>query len=486
MKINISRTVVMTAALAVAAGGLLAFAGSAAATNPPASASTFIGTAQLPASANGKLQFSATSGSESTAVTWSTNTAIGASAQSAELQVETTASPAVEQITNSITAPQANSQLSFGSPITTQGGFTGGTLVDSILGAASNADTAAISSTGATFEVFVSSGDASSNYTPVFDAFVTIFPDFSFQISSSNPVVGRPAATVAVQPITSVPSGSPVTVNVAIDATAVGTLSIFADGSTTALATKTITDPSGPVAFTINTGAGAAAPNLADGSHTITASFTPGSGSPASGVGAGADTTGASVSIQGATSENITVNVQADEGTFSYTVGSGTVNLLPKTGTGYDSKGHAGSFGSGTFNYTGAINPVTVHDYRQQSKPGWYVNGVVSDFTGPAGATIDGKDLGWTPSVTSQTSGVTAGSAITPVTPGLKGTGPGGIVHGNSSSAVSGGGDLADAVVGGGQNDTVLGAGLTLVAPDTTKPGTYNATLTFTAFDAAR
>ncbi len=483
MNIKIGRTTALASALAIAAGGLLAFAGPASATEPPASSTPLIGSTQLPASANGKLLFSVAAGAETDPVTWSTSTSIGASAQSAALFTET--SSGIQEISNAISASQANSQLSFGSPIATQPvseWSSPGSLVDSILGAASGADNAKVSSTGATFEVWVASGDANSNYTPVFDAFVTIFPDYGFQISAANPVSGRAAATVTVGSLAPVNSGSTASLTATISSGASGTLVFYADG--TALGAGTPVAAGVVTPQTVTTGA---AP-LGAGSHNITAVFTPNGSST---VGSGSDTVGSALvvnAVAGTYGENVTVTVKPEEGQFTYTVGTGAVSLLATTGA----NGHVGAFGSGTFNYSANMNPVTVTDLRVQSAPGWHVDGAVTDFAGSGTAanhTIPGYDLGWVPAVTTQdpASDVTAGPAIAPQTnPGLSGVFTGVDPNdGTGGTSAPGGGKLALAGVGKGLQTTVLGGALNLKVPDSTKDGVYNATLTFTAITTA-
>ena len=115
---------------------------------------------------------------------------------------------------------------------------------------------------------------------------------------------------------------------------------------------------------------------------------------------------------------------------------------------------------------TGAINPVTVTDLRL-ANPGWSANGQVSDFArSGGGGTIDGAQLGWTPSVTSSS----AGQTVT----------PGGAVVAGAAGGLKVPSILGTAPAGAGRGTAVFGAGLTLKVPTTVAPGTYNATLTLT------
>lgn len=465
MKFKLSRTTALVGAVAVAAGVLLTLAG-------PANAA-LVGTPVGSDTGNGNLTFSPSSGLAGAAPTWHTLTACPAADQSgAALFVNTTDVTGPALISPSVAGVLVSSPFSG----TISGGDLGAAVLGSFVGPTSFPNT---------YELVVGCKDSSAHYHYVQDAFVTFTAAGDWSISATSTVQdNRPAATVAVDAFTpsSVASGTPVTLSAHVTGTApvVGSLQFKVDG--TAVGSPVAVSAAGAVTLpNVTTGPSGL---ISDGAHTVTAAFTA-AASPTSAVKDGADTVGSALNIQGAAGENLTVNVQADEGTFTYTVQtSPTVVLNPATGAGIDSKGHLGSFGSGTFNYAAPMNPVTVHDFRQQSKPGWHVNGVVSNFLGVSGAgsgkTIPGGDLGWHPIVTSQTSGVTAGPDVTPgaASPTLFGTATGGI-----DTAFTGGSDLAAAAVGGGQNDTVLNANLSLVVPDSTLPGTYNATLTFTAID---
>jgi len=115
---------------------------------------------------------------------------------------------------------------------------------------------------------------------------------------------------------------------------------------------------------------------------------------------------------------------------------------------------------------SGAINPVTVTDLRT-ADPGWSLSGQLSDFAGPAGASLPGNTLGWTPSLQSSSAGqnAAAGPSVAP----------------NSGAGLSGGSLLGSAVVGAGRGTAVFGADVDLVIPTSTEPGTYSAVLTLTA-----
>jgi len=476
MKTKIMRMTAVAGAFAIAAGGLLAVAGPASAANPPASSTTLIGTAQLPPSANGKLQFSAATGDPTTAVTWSTTTSIGGSSAFAELQVET--SNGFQQVTNAIGPNDANSSLTFANPITTQSGWSGGDLVDSILGAATATDNNVVNSSGATFEIWVASGDSSNNYTPVFDAFVTIFPDFSFQISATNPVgVGPVLATPAVT-ITAPTSGTTLA--------AAGTATTY---------TATVTGgsaPTGTVQFEdvtsgtpVNLGP---AQSLASVGGVQTATLTGDTSLTTGGThniaavysGDAANSTETSGQIQvivpSSTGQNITVQIPPFAGTFTYTFSQATVDLGTAT---HNATTH-------TFDASGALNPVTVHDARPQTTPGWAVSGAMGVFHlgGSATVTEPGNTLGWTPSIgtADNPAGINHGPIVAPNAPGLGGViTPNAATPGYDDTITSGGSELADAPHPAGQGNTELDASLQLAFPDSAPAGAYSGVLTLTA-----
>lgn len=114
---------------------------------------------------------------------------------------------------------------------------------------------------------------------------------------------------------------------------------------------------------------------------------------------------------------------------------------------------------------TGAINPVRVTDTRRDA-PAWSLSGQVSDFV-DGERVIDGKHLGWTPSVRENEGGAAAG---VPVVSGLV-AGPG-----LSEPAV-----LGSAAAGHARGSVLLGADLDLRLPVSAAEGRYAATLTLTA-----
>jgi hypothetical protein len=271
-------------------------------------------------------------------------------------------------------------------------------------------------------------------------------------------------ATTTTLTITSatVRTGTSVTLKATVSPTAAaGTVQFFKGG--TSLGTVTVA--SGKATKVVDTNSSPLAP----GTYSFTAVFTPtnstaytGSTSsavtlkvlPAAGGGT-TPTTTITPSTHG--SETITQNVPAN-GKFKLTVESGATVTM-----------HAPVRSGDNETSTGTLVPVTVTDTRN-TVPGWTVSGHVSAFTGTgnaSGHTIPAKDLGWAPSIASQSVGqdATAGSAVTAgTTPGL----------GAPSS-------WANAASGVGLGTASLAAGLTLTVPYTTKPGVYTATFTVTA-----
>lgn len=115
---------------------------------------------------------------------------------------------------------------------------------------------------------------------------------------------------------------------------------------------------------------------------------------------------------------------------------------------------------------SGELRPVRVTDTRS-AVPGWTASGQVSDFV--AGAErLSGAYLGWTPQVVSQpgTGAVTAGARVAPGFPAGRG------LLDSSPLAIG---------AAGTRGMSELGAALRIEAPTTQAPGTYVATITFTA-----
>ncbi len=115
----------------------------------------------------------------------------------------------------------------------------------------------------------------------------------------------------------------------------------------------------------------------------------------------------------------------------------------------------------------GAIGGITVTDTRSGA-PGWAASGRVRDLVAVDGAVLNGKYLGWTPSVLSSTAGqnVSAGPAVAP-----------GFVEGNG---IKGWSVLGQAAAGASQGTAVLGADIRIEAPTTTEVGDYTGVVLIT------
>ncbi len=299
---------------------------------------------------------------------------------------------------------------------------------------------------GATSEVTVicfagASGQGASE--PVQSAFVAISTDGNTYTETAN---GGPAATTTT--LTASPNPATVGQTVNLKAT-------VSDGGSTPAGTVQFetggSDIGGPVT-TVNGVASTTTTASATGTVTLTAVFTP---TDATAFSASTGTASLVINPAAANSgtEPLAVTVPA-EGSFTLTVGTGTVSLAVSTD---------GSTG------TGALNPVSVSDTRN-TFPGWSVSGQDSDWTGTGtaqGGTISGNQLGWSPTSTTLANAVTLGPVVTPAAPGL-----------GTTAAV-----LASVHAGNGNGfgTSTFGANLTLDIPASTPAGPYTSTLTVTA-----
>jgi hypothetical protein len=111
-------------------------------------------------------------------------------------------------------------------------------------------------------------------------------------------------------------------------------------------------------------------------------------------------------------------------------------------------------------NMTGALNPVTVKDYRGGAT-GWTLTGSVSDFTNGTGGKITGDKFTWTPKVTNG-----EGSPSTAVAGSTGPIGTGATLASAPNAATGTGGTFT------------ADADLSLAVPAYQQIGTYNATLT--------
>lgn len=217
---------------------------------------------------------------------------------------------------------------------------------------------------------------------------------------------------------------------------------VFKEGTTTV---ATVAVASG-VASTTLTG-------VANGTHTYTAEFQPSDALYSGSTSSTATVQLGAIVAPGSGTSNITVAIPTGVGNLYLTSYSTSVNL-----------GTAVRNGS-TLDASGTLNAV-VTDERQVEYPAWNLNGQVTDFTKPGGAVLDGKYLGWTPSVAVNTIGSTAGPVVAPAptsTNGLK-----------TVSLLATGAPSYNGTV------TTASAVLLLKAPVNTPAGAYSATLTLT------
>jgi len=214
----------------------------------------------------------------------------------------------------------------------------------------------------------------------------------------------------------------------------------------------------------VNNGTATFSGTFALGTHNLSAAFTP--TNPAQfGPSTGTRTITVSTAPPNSVQQNITTSVPLT-GALTITVQNTQVNLPPMQL-------------SGTLLTTsGSINDTTVTDTRN-SNPGWNVSGQVTDFAGNPAGTINGDNLGWTPTVVSFSPGqtVTAGAAVSPA-PGIA---PGAPPPDPSQGLKTTARTMASAAAGSGVGTAVLNATVTLNAPTNTPPGTYTGTLTLTA-----
>jgi hypothetical protein len=261
-------------------------------------------------------------------------------------------------------------------------------------------------------------------------------------VTTTTTLASSPAAPTTVDVVSLTASVSPVN--------AAGTVS-FKEGSTT-VGTAVVNGGTASVSLT----------GLSAGTHSYTADFVPTSSAAFLPSSASAASVTVTEFAGVKASESITTKV--DSGALIITAGGATVDLGTL------------ALNSGNSLLVSApkdINPVTVTDTRAGNL-GWNVNGTVADFTSGSNQ-ISSANLGWTPKVISQDSvqTVTAGAVVAPGA---------GIAAGAASTAgLKSASLLGSAVAGKSIGTAQLGASLVLQAPTSTKPGTYNTTLTLTA-----
>lgn len=224
-------------------------------------------------------------------------------------------------------------------------------------------------------------------------------------------------------------------------ATAAAGVINFKEGATTVA--------SAPVA---SEAASALLTGVADGTHIYTAEFVPSDTVYAGSTSLPATVVVGAVTAPGSKTVNITTTIPSGVGTLTLSGVSSSVALGTATLSG------------GTLNASGTLNAV-VTDSRQLDYPAWSLTGQVGNFESGS-HTLNGKYLGWTPSVTGDATGSHAGAAIAPA----PGTGAGlKNIRTMATGSPSAAGDITNA-----------SALLELKAPADTPAGEYAATLTLT------
>ena len=192
---------------------------------------------------------------------------------------------------------------------------------------------------------------------------------------------------------------------------------------------------------------------VANGTHTYTAVFQTSNAVYSTSTSSSATVNLGALVSPVSTGSNITVAIPTGVGNLYLTSYSNSVDLGTAVKAG------------GTLNASGTLSAV-VTDERQIEYPAWNLNGQVGNFTKTGGTVLDGKYLGWTPSVAVNTLGSYAGPVVTPApgtTNGLK-----------TISLLATGAPSVNGTV------TSASALLQLKAPVNTPSGAYSATLTLT------
>jgi hypothetical protein len=270
----------------------------------------------------------------------------------------------------------------------------------------------------------------------------------------STPSAVNTTTSLAVVPGGSAAPGTPVALTATVTpSNAAGTVT-FTDATTgTALGTAAVSG--GSASLTVST--------LAQGDHSLTASFAP------------TDSTAFAAST--ATAVPFTVTAPTGGGTGGSSTGSESINTsvapgalaLSVAGSQVNLPALALNNTSTQFTTAGPIQTVTVTDTRAGA-PGWSLSGQVADFASGS-HTINAENLGWAPNLVNKGDSVkvTLGGNVAPANGvGSADTG----VLGLKSSRT-----LASAA---GLGTAQLGADLSLVAPTSTVAGAYTGVLTLT------
>jgi Bacterial Ig-like domain (group 3) len=298
----------------------------------------------------------------------------------------------------------------------------------------------------------------SLNGTPdvfVQDIWVTYSADGSTFTLSSTPPAG-PANTTVVVSATPNPAqvGSTVTLNATVTAstgTPAGTVQFQVGGTAVGGA---VTLNSAGTASTTTT-------FTAAGPQSVTAVYTPATGTNFSGSTSAAFTENVSTSNPNSNGQLITVSV-APSGSFTFTGTTNATAALTQSG----------------LTATGTMVPVTVTDTRTGLAPNASVPSLVNGYSGYPGWSVVGQATDFTAPLSHPAGDIpVAGFNWTPTTPAS-----GDFNLGSASTAGLGTAQtLASAAAGHGDGAFTLGAGLSLAIPASAPAGAYSSTLTLTA-----
>ena len=318
-----------------------------------------------------------------------------------------------------------------GAPVTVTNGTA--TLTTSALAQGAHQLSAAFTSTDAAF------GSSTSTAT-------------SYTVSAPGAV--NTTTSLAVVPGGSAAPGTPVALTATVaPSNAVGSVTFTDASNGTTLGSAPLSG--GSASLTVS--------SLAEGDHSLTASFTP------------TDPTAFAAST--ATAVPFTVTAATGGGTGGSSTGTETINTsvapgalaLSVAGSQVNLPALALNTTSTLFSTAGPIQTVTVTDTRAGA-PGWSLSGQVADFASGSNS-INAENLGWAPNLVNKGDSVklTLGGNVAPAN-GVPSSDNG--VLGLKSSRT-----LASAT---GLGTAQLGADLSLVAPTSTVAGAYTGVLTLT------
>jgi hypothetical protein len=295
----------------------------------------------------------------------------------------------------------------------------------------------------------------------------------AYSITSPKTPTSTTLSATPPSPATLTGSNTTLPVNLTAHVTPLGTAGSvhFFDGSTD-LGAGTYSTTTGDATMTVN---------LSQGSHPLTATFTPAD------TGTFDPSTSAILTyvVVGSNSAGITLDANETSGPFagalSLQVAVTKVDLTqvdPTTAAGHpvlptDPTGHRHAFV-----FTGNLGGVSVNDTRPDPSPtghglGWTLNGQTSQFTnaGPPPVNFPASYLGWTPAL------ATGGDAEGTVSAGASVDSK---LKTDASTGLSTSRVLATAAAGNGLGRQNLSSGLELRIPDTAPAGHYLSTLTLT------